>query len=101
MQPQRNRPISQRLAAVMVAVIYLAGSISDTVATSAGSLDQPTGSNQTVEVLPHAPIASQRPLTPPPSMSIMPAQPYMAPDADDAQTQGCPVRNLKPLDLLV
>ena len=101
MHPQHSRLISQRLAAALVGVLCLAGAVSNALATSAGASDQPTGSNQATDVLPQAPSPSQRPLMPPPGMSILPALPYMAPGADDAQPQGCPVRELKPLDLLV
>jgi hypothetical protein len=43
----------------------------------------------------------QVPLQLPPGMSIAPSQPTMAPPASNGQLEGCPVRNLKPLELLV
>ena len=98
---QHDRVMSRPLAVVLVVGLCLAGVGSVAMAAPTGSTDQSAGSNQTIEAAPLGPAPSPRPLTPPPGMSIMPSQPYMAPDTDGAQTQGCPVRNLKPLDLLV
>ncbi len=60
--------------------------------------DPPTAADALVEAGPLV-QPEQRPLTPPPGMSIMPSPPMMAPA--EGQVQGCPVRDLKPLDLLV
>jgi hypothetical protein len=43
----------------------------------------------------------QAPLMLPPGMSIMPSPPLMAPPSSTGQPEGCPVRNLKLLELLV
>lgn len=57
-----------------------------------------TSSDVAIEVVP--PAEPTAPLSPPPGMSVTPSAPIRRPLPEDL-VQGCPVKDLKPLDLLV
>jgi hypothetical protein len=78
---------------IVIAALYLCGgaALASDTATVTTEQSAPAQSG----------ITQQAPLTPPPGISIIPSPPMMMPPQGDAQVHGCPVRNLKPLDLLV
>lgn len=73
--------------------IALAGIMFSTAA-SADDARRPATENQTQAE------PEQRPLAPPPGISIIPSVP-MRPPQMNGQVPGCPAQNLKPLELLV
>jgi hypothetical protein len=81
-------------------IVLLGGAV--LLATPALATDLPASSRASadvaIEVVPHAEPAP--PLSPPPGMSVTPPEPMMRPAPED-QAHGCPVKDLKPLDLLV
>lgn len=88
----RRIPSTIRLLAAVAAGLLVQSGM-----CQAGDNPSPSSEQQTqAEAAPE-----QRPLSPPPGISIMPSQPWMAPPQADSQVPGCPARNLKPLELLV
>jgi hypothetical protein len=90
-----DRPWTIKFTALAVAGFVLAASVG--VALAADT--PPTATDQEEQVQPK--VRQLAPLLLPPGMSIMPSPPMMAPPASTGQPEGCPVRNLKPLELLV
>lgn len=90
-----RKPQLSRMIAVGLVLFALGG-------TPAVAADVPTSSRASdvaIEVVP--PVQPMAPLTPPPGMSVTPSSPKRMPVPADDQSQGCPVKELKPLDLLV
>ena len=81
-----------RLVALSSTSLFLAAAV-------ANAGDTKSSSDITIEVVPPSQPAPVP--TPPPGMSITPWAPMMAPAPADGQVPGCPVKDLKPLDLLV
>jgi hypothetical protein len=89
------RPRPLRSTVLALTGLALAATVAAAQTTDAPSAI--TGSEAQMQPNPR----EQAPLQLPPGMSIAPSQPTMAPPASNGQLEGCPVRNLKPLELLV
>ena len=85
--PRRTKLTTSVIAALALAVL--------TMNSAARAADAPPATDQT-----QAQPTEQRPLSPPPGISIIPSAPMRPPQAN-GQVPGCPAQNLKPLELLV
>ena len=92
--------IAERRLGKMRSFIVLLGS-TVLMATPALATDQPGSAKASADIaIEVVPYAEPAPLSPPPGMSVTPPAPMMRPAPND-QAHGCPVKDLKPLDLLV